>query len=161
MAGNSLFDIARNYANGLAEKPWPYTDPRAFAQGMGTAPSEDAARIGASFLPGIGDAVGLAQDVAGFYTNPETRSPLNALLSLAALVPAIPSTSGKRELFMWERAEKFNGKAAGIDQARTSLAGLALGRNFGESMEDYLARSPHSKLLYDSAMKYLKDNGAL
>ena len=88
---NALLGKLSEARNALLSRPWPYTDPRAFAQGMGTAPSQEAANVGASFLPGIGDAVGFAQDVGGMYTDPRTRTPLNGLLTLAALLPGIPT----------------------------------------------------------------------
>jgi hypothetical protein len=80
----------RNALADMADKPWPYTDPRAFAQGMGTAPSEGAARYGAAALPFVGDAVGLAQDIGGYIQDPGSLTPGAGALSLLGMVPGIP-----------------------------------------------------------------------
>ncbi len=69
--------LARN-VNALAEiagKPFP--DPRVYARG-------------AEFVPGVGDAVGLAQDVRGYVEAPSSLTPWAGLGSLAALAPGVP-----------------------------------------------------------------------
>jgi hypothetical protein len=58
--------------------------------------------------------------------------------------------------YTWERAERFKGVAAGIEAARTSLAGLALGRDFGESPDAFFARKPAARAQYEAAHAYLE-----
>lgn len=61
------------------------------AAGMGTAPSEGAAGLGANFLPGVGDAVGLAQDAYMYASDPESRRLRNYLLTGLGALPFIPA----------------------------------------------------------------------
>lgn len=46
---------------------------------------------GASFLPGLGDVAGLAADARMYATQPESRTPGNAALTLLGALPFIPS----------------------------------------------------------------------
>lgn len=69
---------------------------RDMAQGMGTAPSEGAARFGSNFLPVVGDAAGLAQDAEMFYSDPASRTILNGLMSAAGVFPFVPPASSGR-----------------------------------------------------------------
>jgi hypothetical protein len=67
-------------------------DPRDMAQGLSATqpmnPAVSSALVGA--IPGIGDAIGLGQDVANYASDPSSRTWGNGLLSLAALLPGVP-----------------------------------------------------------------------
>jgi hypothetical protein len=57
-----------------------------------TQPMPPAVASGlAGLVPGIGDAIGLGQDLAGYASNPQARNWLNYGLSAAALLPGVPS----------------------------------------------------------------------
>lgn len=83
---NALLDVVKDaYVRGMARnvnalaeiagKPFP--DPRVYARG-------------AEFVPGVGDAVGLGQDVRGYAESPNSLTPWAGLLSLAGLIPGVP-----------------------------------------------------------------------
>lgn len=54
----------------------------------------DAATVATAPIPGVGDAVGFANDLRTFATDPESRTPVNYGLSAAGLLPGIPSVAG-------------------------------------------------------------------
>jgi hypothetical protein len=68
-------------------------DPRAMAAGMGTAPSAGGAEIGANFLPGIGDVIGVAQDANMYWQDPSSRTPFNYAMSGLGLLPFVPAAA--------------------------------------------------------------------
>lgn len=68
-------------------------DPRDTAGAISSAPSAGAADIGSNFLPLVGDAVGLVQDANMYWQDPESRRPLNYLLTAAGALPGIPAAS--------------------------------------------------------------------
>jgi len=57
----------------------------------------------------------------------------------------------------WEKTERLAGEAAGIERARRAMASAAIGREFGESMEDYLERG--GSPIYVAAREYLQRKG--
>ena len=61
----------------------------------------------------------------------------------------------------FERAEKFQGIAAGIAAARQLICGIALGRQFGETTEQYFARAPKVAEMHNKATQYLVAHGAV
>ena len=44
----------------------------------------------------LGDAVGLGSDALGYYSDPSQRTPLNGLLSLASVLPFVPSSAAAK-----------------------------------------------------------------
>jgi hypothetical protein len=70
----------------------PYLDPRAMAGGKLPNHQSDPKMMSAAaqFVPGVGDAIGLLSDAAGYIQNPQSLTPASGLLSLAALAPGIP-----------------------------------------------------------------------
>lgn len=46
------------------------------------------------------------------------------------------------------KTQKFSGKSAAIERAKTGLCSLALGREFGESMESFLKRDANAAKAY-------------
>jgi hypothetical protein len=89
---NSLYNSFRGVGS-----PGGMLDPRAMA-GNELPNSQSDPRMmaaAAQFIPGIGDAVGAISDAGMYATDPSSRTPLNGLLSLAALAPGIPSAAGK------------------------------------------------------------------
>jgi hypothetical protein len=72
------------------------------------------------FIPGIGDATGLAADAAMYAAYPEERTMLNAGMSLAGLLPFVPGAGGVRaaegaldmsQAARMQRANEFGGEA--------------------------------------------------
>jgi hypothetical protein len=72
------------------------------------------------FIPGIGDATGLAADAAMYAAYPEERTMLNAGMSLAGLVPFVPGAAVVRaaegaldmsQAARMQRANEFGGEA--------------------------------------------------
>ena len=76
-------------------------DPRAMAEGMGTAPSEGAARFGSNLLPLVGDASGALQDAEMFYRDPSSRTWRNGLLSAAGILPGVPGMTSIKKALDW------------------------------------------------------------
>jgi hypothetical protein len=118
MAANNLLRELRGVfsSNSMARNPiLGKIDPRDMAQGLSAtqpmSPAMSNALIG--FVPGVGDAIGLGQDVANYATNPSSRSWLNYGLSAAALVPGIPRMNVK-------------------------IAGRAADFKYGEDADDFL-----------------------
>ena len=74
---------------------FPYLDPRAMAgQGLPNQQSSPRAMTAAaSFVPGVGDAIGLLSDASGYVQNPKSLTPLTGLLSLAGVLPFVPAVS--------------------------------------------------------------------
>jgi hypothetical protein len=54
----------------------------------------DAMALAVSPVPVVGDAIGFANDVRHFVTEPESRTPGNYALSLAGLAPWVPPMAG-------------------------------------------------------------------
>lgn len=46
----------------------------------------------------LGDVVGLGSDALGYYADPSQRTPLNGLLSLASVLPFVPSSSAAKAI---------------------------------------------------------------
>jgi predicted RNA methylase len=59
----------------------------------------------------------------------------------------------------WERAERFKGREAGIDAARSAIASMVIHRASGQSFDEFLAQEPKEKLNHDQAVRYLKEKG--
>jgi hypothetical protein len=81
-------------SNSMARNPiLSQMDPRDMAQGLSATqpmpPAVSNALVG--MIPGIGDAIGLGQDVANYAADPGSRNWKNGLLTLAALLPGIPA----------------------------------------------------------------------
>lgn len=60
----------------------------------------------------------------------------------------------------WIRAERFKGRAAGVEAARNALASQVLRRDFGQSMEDFLAANPSERAFYDAAKAYIEQGAS-
>ncbi len=60
----------------------------------------------------------------------------------------------------FEKTIKFKGIDAGIHRARTCLCSMTLGRNFGESDEDYLQRKPELRKMQDEIRNWIKHYAA-
>jgi hypothetical protein len=99
---NSLYEAARRRmgelrnafsSQSMARNPiLGQMDPRDMAHGLSaTQPMPPAAANAlVGFVPGIGDAIGLGQDVANYAADPGSRNWLNYGLSAAALIPGVP-----------------------------------------------------------------------
>jgi hypothetical protein len=99
---NSLYEAARRRmgelrnafsTQSMARNPiLGQMDPRDMAQGLSATQPMPPAAANALFglVPGIGDAIGLGQDVANYATNPGSRNWLNYGLSAAAMIPGVP-----------------------------------------------------------------------
>jgi hypothetical protein len=78
-------------------------DPRAFQEdrqllesivGWAKENPYDAAAVATAPIPGVGDAVGFANDLRTFATDPESRTPVNVGLSALGALPFVPSGLG-------------------------------------------------------------------
>jgi hypothetical protein len=99
-------------SNSMARNPiLGKMDPRDMAQGLSAtqpmSPAMSNALMG--FVPGVGDAIGLGQDMANYATDPGSRNWLNYGLSAAALIPGVPRVA---------RAKVEPGSAEWFDQMR-------------------------------------------
>ena len=61
----------------------------------------------------------------------------------------------------YERAEKFQGVAAGIEAAHATLCSLAIGWAFGQTTEEFFAQNPSRAAMRDAAQSYLRAHGAI
>jgi hypothetical protein len=94
-------------ANSMARNPiLGKIDPRDMAQGLSaTQPMPPAAANALfGFVPGVGDAIGLGQDMANYAADPGSRNWLNYGLSAAALIPGFPNLPK-----VSQRAKKYVG----------------------------------------------------
>lgn len=73
----------------------PYLDPRAMAGGKLPNAQSDPKMMAAaaSFAPVVGDVVGLLSDAAGYAKDPSSLTPASGLLSMAGLLPMVPSAN--------------------------------------------------------------------
>lgn len=69
--------------------------------------------------------------------------------------PAVSNSGEVTNKTTYERAERFKGVAAGIEAARNTLAGISLGKKFGQTLDDYLAENPAIKKMHDKANAYI------
>lgn len=58
----------------------------------------DKAALATAFVPGIGDAVGLAADARMYAQEPASRNLLNYGMTLAGLLPLVPAAAGMRSV---------------------------------------------------------------
>jgi hypothetical protein len=73
----------------------PYLDPRSMAGGdlPNSQSSPKAMTAAAQFVPGVGDAIGLLSDAAGYIKNPKSLTPASGLLSLLGVLPMVPNAA--------------------------------------------------------------------
>jgi hypothetical protein len=75
---------------GMEHKPGPRN---AFASDRSAVLNGLASTLG--FVPGLGDVAGLAADADMYATDPKSRTWLNAGLSLAGMLPFVPSAAAR------------------------------------------------------------------
>ena len=81
------------------------------AEGTGTQGMLNAAALTTTFVPVVGDVMGLAADSYRLYENPDQRTPLNYAAAASNLVPFLPknfSSEGVQKLI----GERFKGSGA-------------------------------------------------
>lgn len=81
------------------------------AEGTGTQGMLNAAALATTFVPVVGDVMGLAADSYKLYNNPDERTPLNYAAAASNLVPFLPkgfSSEGVQKLI----GERFKGSGA-------------------------------------------------
>lgn len=99
----------------------------------------------ASFAPGIGDAVGLATDVRHLVKNPESRTPMNFMLTGAGALPFIPAMSA---------ITAFHGSPHKFDAFDMSKIGTGEGAQaYGHGL--YFAENPDVAKMYQDTLRPL------
>lgn len=79
---------------------FPFLDPRQMAgRGLPNQTTDPRmATAAASMAPGVGDVIGLLSDASGYIQNPGSLTPAAGLLSVAGLIPGVPSGGAMRQL---------------------------------------------------------------
>lgn len=114
-ANRGLLNQAQNARNAI---------PRKQLNGQGLL---DAAAIGLSPVPVIGDLLGLGADANRFVNEPESRTPLNFGLAALGLLPLVPSAAGAvKKMTKFEKAHEIAQKNAALP---VSQGGLGLPPN--------------------------------
>ncbi len=120
----------------------PYLDPRAMA-GRGLPNSQSSPRAmtaAASFVPGVGDAIGLLADTSDYIKNPKSLTLTSGLLSLAGMVPGIPRPKSLKGIW----------RAYNADESRTTAQDLL---RFVRQMDDQPEDLMQAANRYERALK--------
>ena len=93
---SALRALDQSYLMGIGQGPAPARVPR--TRGQTVADMLGAAAIGTTLVPGLGDIVGAAADVAMYAADPTTMTLPNIAMSVAGILPLVPGVSALRAL---------------------------------------------------------------